>query len=205
MCSGNNPWDRDVAFDFLKRMSPDGRRGAVVALIVLGALVGIWRQGTQSEEPKPADGCWMPGFPRYPGAELETVLHDEKSWYASLKARDTAEQVADYYGTQLASATKSSSPPNGRFHYVAVHGSHPAGAGVMVSITQDHPEESEWAIGRKFDLGTTISVTVLAPPDARGGPSWPFGPEHPPHRSFYQAFAEFMLEHLGNDDDEPRR
>jgi hypothetical protein len=30
-------------------------------------------------------------------------------------------------------------------------------------------------------------------------------PEHPPHRSFSQAFAEFMLEHLGGDDDASSR
>jgi hypothetical protein len=131
-------------------------------------------------------------------------MHDENSWYASLKVRDTAEHVAAYYSEQLASAEKSYSPPNGRFHNIAVHGNRPAGERVMVSITQDRPEESEWAIARKFDLGTSIAITMLAPADARGGSYWPFGPEHPPHRSFYQAFAEFMLEHLANDDEEPR-
>lgn len=185
--------------DFVKRMSPDQRRGAVVALIVAGAIAGIWRQGTKREE-KPDDRCWLPGFPRYPGAALDTVLHDEKSWYASLDTQDTAEQVADYYAEQLTAAQQEYTPPEGRFHYVAVHGNHPAGARVMVSIRQDYPEESEWAIARKLDMGTTLSITVLAPVDARAGSSWPFGPEHPRHHNFYQRFAEFMIEHWPEDE-----
>jgi hypothetical protein len=188
-----------MMLNFVKRMSPDRRRAVVVGLIVIGAFVGKWLKATEDQEKekekeKEKERCWLPGFPRYPNARLESVTHDQKRWHATLDTPDSDEQVASYYSAQLASVKKRHEEPIGRHHFIQLRGTHPAGSYIAVSIMEDHPEKSEWALAQKIDLQTRVRIFVAPPSHASNDANWPFGPDHPAHEGLWERMGGYLGE-----------